>query len=49
MKTKYMDIIHVATEDVRSWFDACETEGECAELAKDMKDVIDTIAATNAE
>lgn len=49
MKTKYIDVVDAATDDVRGWFGACESEAECAELAKDMKDVIDTIAATNAE
>ena len=49
MRAKYVDVAHVATDDVRGWFEACETEAECAELAKDTKDVIDAIAATNAE
>lgn len=49
MRAKHVDVVDVATDDVHGWFEACETEAECAEPAKDMKDVIDAIAATNAE
>lgn len=49
MRAKHVDVVDVATDDVHGWFEACETEAECAELAKDMKDVIDAIAVTNAE
>lgn len=37
------------SEDVLRWFELCETPGECAELESDMKDLIDSVAATRAE
>ena len=49
MKVKYADATDVAGEDVLRWFELCETPGECAELASDMKDLIDSVAATRAE
>lgn len=49
MKVKYAGATDVAGEDVLRWFELCETPGECAELASDMKDLIDSVAATRAE
>lgn len=49
MKVKTCDLVEVATDDVLRWFKACETKGDCAELARDMKDMIDSIASTTAE
>lgn len=49
MRAKHVDVVDVATDDVHGWFEACETEAECVAPVKDMKDVIDAIAATNAE
>lgn len=49
MKVKYADAADAAGEDVLRWFELCETPGECAELANDMKGLIDSVAATRAE
>ena len=49
MKVKTCDLVEVATDDVLRWFEACETKGDCTELARDMKDMIGSIAATTAE
>lgn len=49
MKARLCDVVEVATDDVLEWFEVCETKGDCAALARDMKDVIDSVAATKAE
>lgn len=49
MKVKYADAADAAGEDVLRWFELCETPDECAELANDMKDLIDSVAARHAE
>ena len=49
MRVKLADLVEVATDDVLGWFESCETRGDCAALARDVKDVIDSVAATRAE
>lgn len=49
MKIKYADAVEAAGEDVLRWFEACETEGECAEFAHERKDLIDSVAGVHAE
>lgn len=49
MKVKYAEAADATGEDVLRWFELCETPGECAELANDMKGLIDSAAASRAE
>lgn len=43
MRVKYVDLLEVASDDVVRWFEACETEAECRQLALDMKKIIDSV------
>lgn len=49
MKIPYADAIEVATEDVLGWFEACETERDCKDLANGMKDIIESVAQSRAK
>lgn len=49
MKMPYADAIEVATEDVLGWFEACETERDCRNLANGMKGIIESVAQCRAK
>lgn len=49
MKVKLCDLVEVATDDISAWFDACETPGDCRALARDLKDMVDSVAACRSE
>ena len=45
MRVKFVDLLEVASDDVVTWFEACETRAERRQLALDMKKIIDPVAA----
>lgn len=45
MRVKFVDLLEVASDDVVTWFEACETRAERRQLALDMKKIIDSVAA----
>lgn len=49
MKVKLCDLVEVATDDISTWFAACETPGDCRALARDLKDAIDSVADGKSE
>lgn len=49
MKIPYADAIEVATEDVLGWFEACETERDCRNLANGMKGIIESVAQSRTK
>lgn len=49
MKMKTADLVEAAIEDVFRWFGACEIPDECYELAGELREVIDSVAASHAE
>lgn len=48
MRVKLCDLVEVATDDISAWFDACETPGDCRALARDLKDMVDSVAECRA-
>lgn len=49
MKIPYADAIEVATENVLGWFEACETERDCRNLANGMKGIIESVAQSRTK